>query len=489
MQKQKDTSFNEKFRLLCSQSNSEEISWSSDSSEYENVREERILNSSHKAVKRKRKKTVSKNISNLDIKYTEGQTDSADVLNTENKLFDSEIEYGNCNENIATSPILTSKNCHKSFKYTTSPIISRNNLKYTPKSPILMLKCASPKYSPKIRKKLFNNNENISKSVDKSNYITNKALNIISTENITCNVHKGLSFKNINHKVSEENYRKNINKYSKRNQVSSEEDQSVVCYNEQEDEHKYNDQDNLNKKNVKTIHSEKLPNKTNIEESVVEKKSIVSGSLDNSIEMLKAENLDLNLVKKVKTYFDGYFSSENASQHSISDALTPKNSSKSSEDIEIVSSITQVNVTKNSSETAKEENCMPDNKTSKKIKYKKDGLAYRLNGLLKKHNANISLWHHERFLATNSNFVIPKGEHIVFQIWNVQFKYGCYLLDVRNVENNSFLVLINNNYVNDLSISENMILKIYEPYNIIDLDTNYKIIINVCKFECLAVDM
>ncbi|KAM3956876.1 uncharacterized protein ACR2FA_009189 [Aphomia sociella] len=209
--------------------------------------------------------------------------------------------------------------------------------------------------------------------------------------------------------------------------------------------------------------------------------------------MLKPSKLDLNLVNKVKSYFDGHFSSENVSQHSISDILTPRNSSKSSEDVDIVSIITQVNSNKNSLESEKEEitneGINLKNNKSKKVRYKKDGLAYRLNGLIKKHKASISLWHHEKFLATNSNFVIPKGEHVLFQIRNVQFQYGCILLEVRDVNSIGYLVLINGNYVNDNNIFKDVIFKLYEPYKILEFNSELKLIINVCKFECVAVNV
>ncbi|KAM3956875.1 uncharacterized protein ACR2FA_009188 [Aphomia sociella] len=175
MRKQKENMFNEKFRLLCSQTSSQDIHWSSsESSEYENVYEhERLSNLTHKTVnsKRKRKKKVSKNISNLDITYIDNHNNASNTI--KNELLHLEIE----DEKIPTSPILMPTQCHKSIKYNckalNSPIIhqkSLNQSKNISKSPILVLKSVSPKYSPKVRKKLFKNNE----------------INIETTDNVNC---------------------------------------------------------------------------------------------------------------------------------------------------------------------------------------------------------------------------------------------------------------------------------------------------------------
>lgn len=125
---------------------------------------------------------------------------------------------------------------------------------------------------------------------------------------------------------------------------------------------------------------------------------------------------------------------------------------------------------------------------SKKIRYKKDGLAYRLCSLLKKHSANISLWQHERFLAENSNFKIPKGEHLVFRIQKVEFKYGSYLLDTMDIHDEVFLIFINNSCVNNCVFSVDSIFKLYEPYQVFNFGEK-RLIVNVCKFECITIDL
>ncbi|XP_063371560.1 uncharacterized protein LOC134659787 [Cydia amplana] len=196
-----------------------------------------------------------------------------------------------------------------------------------------------------------------------------------------------------------------------------------------------------------------------------------------------------DLIKKVKSFFDNQFSSENCSQVSIADTPTPQNTSN--DDVEIIS-ITQMTPNESSLKTVKHTNSTDNSaieaEKSKKIRYKKDGLAYRLCFLLKKHSANISLWQHERFLADNSNFKIPKGEHLVFRIQKVEFKYGSYLLDTMDINNEVFLILINNSYVNNCVFSVDSIFKLYEPYQTFNFGEN-SLIVNVCKFECITIDL
>ncbi|XP_063632195.1 uncharacterized protein LOC134803331 [Cydia splendana] len=198
---------------------------------------------------------------------------------------------------------------------------------------------------------------------------------------------------------------------------------------------------------------------------------------------------NVDIIKKIKSFFDNQFSSENCSQVSIADTPTPQNTSN--DDVEIIS-ITQMTSNESSVKTVKHTNST-DNSTIeaeklKKIRYKKDGLAYRLCSLLKKHNANISLWQHERFLADNSNFKIPKGEHLVFRIQKVEYKYGSYLLDTIDINDEVFLILINNSYVNNCVFNVDSVLKLYEPYQTFNCGEK-SLIVNVCKFECITLDL
>ncbi|XP_048003733.1 uncharacterized protein LOC125239983 [Leguminivora glycinivorella] len=198
---------------------------------------------------------------------------------------------------------------------------------------------------------------------------------------------------------------------------------------------------------------------------------------------------NVELINKVKSFFDNQFSSENCSQVSIADTPTPHNISN--DDVEIIS-ITQMTSTESSVRTVKHTNSTDNSaieaEKSKKIRYKKDGLAYRLCSLLKKNCANISLWQHERFLAENSNFKIPKGEHLVFRIQKVEFKYGSYLLDTMDINDEVFLILINNSYVNNCVFSVDSVFKLYEPYQIFSFGEK-RLIVHVCKFECITIDL
>lgn len=256
------------------------------------------------------------------------------------------------------------------------------------------------------------------------------------------------------------------------------------------------DKDNCKEiSNIKSSNGDK-GNKINIDQKneIIKDKfdNICIKSESNSMSTLtdSGSSLKAKLVERVKYFLDSNFSSENTSQN-ISDTSTPKDDSKS-EEIEILSCKTQTvfnpQTVKLESASSSDTSCL--DKNVKKIKYKKGGLAYRLNALLKKQNAQINLWQHERFLANNSNFVIPKEKHIVFRIQNIEFKYGCYLLSAIDLDCKKYYVLINKKYVN-VNLNVDFILKLYEPYTILpdkELDKSFKIIVGVCKFECVSIE-
>ncbi|XP_022127358.2 uncharacterized protein LOC111001680 [Pieris rapae] len=186
------------------------------------------------------------------------------------------------------------------------------------------------------------------------------------------------------------------------------------------------------------------------------------------------------LVEKIKSYFQRSLSTESLSQNSISECSTPKNSSKTSDEVEII------DFTQGLPMPVKHEGFLLTTHSAeknKKVKYKKDGLAYRLENLLKKQNANISLWQHEQYLANNSNFIMPKGVCAVFRIKKVNFKFGCFLLLAINDKDEVFIILINTLYVKE-KIDSDVILKIYEPYKVLDFNDKCKLIVNVCKYVC-----
>ncbi|XP_038220985.1 uncharacterized protein LOC119838916 [Zerene cesonia] len=199
---------------------------------------------------------------------------------------------------------------------------------------------------------------------------------------------------------------------------------------------------------------------------------------------LSLKNSDL--IVKVRNYFTSNFSSDSLSQLSISDYATPKNSSKTSDEVEISEISQKSGPIPIEGSTSTNTNMESESKDkNKKSKYKKDGLAYRLNDLLKKQNAKICLWQHERFLAANSNFVIPKGAFILLRVKNVHNKFGSYLISAINDKDEEFLILINYLYCKD-KIESNVIFKLYEPYKVLPYNDLYKLIVNVCKYECLT---
>lgn len=205
-------------------------------------------------------------------------------------------------------------------------------------------------------------------------------------------------------------------------------------------------------------------------------------------ELLNRNRAKNDLIKKVKLFFDSHFSSEEMSQNIISDSQT----SSKSEELEICTYKSELNSDSSNMSSVREqtiqslENSCLDNEEAKKVRYKKDGLAHRLSDLLKKRKANISLWHHEIYLAGNSNFVIPKQQHVVFRIQKFLFQYGCYLLEAYDISDHLYYVVINSCYINE-TVKTESVLKLYKPYQFVDLEDNCKLVINVCKFQ--IVDM
>lgn len=414
MKKHKANLFLEKFSLLNSQKHTEDINWSSSSSsDYEytsGIDNGNLIKPRNR--KRKRKKKSLKNISNLDITITDSSKDvkndlyrdKSPILVTKCEIPVSPILVTKCPPNKPSSPILPNKSLHL-------------------KSPILILKNASPKYSTRVKKNLFYNKQ------QSKEQFTEEIVNFNSCDD------KSRVEKNVN--LFYINNRRNSNEESFESQIST-------------------------GKTSELINSQKI--------------------LEHHDSTQSAK---INLIKKVKNYFDSHFSSENTSQN-ISDTPTPEECIKH-EEIDILSCKTQMNSSIQQIKQESKSNSDSSNyfeKNTKKVKYKKGGLAHRLNVHLKKQNAHVSLWQHERFLAGNSNFVIPKGEHVMFYIKKIHFKYGCYLFEVVNMKYENVVIFINSLNVN-INISAESVFKLYEPYRILELDNNYKIIVNVCKFECI----
>ncbi|XP_041968506.1 uncharacterized protein LOC121725558 isoform X2 [Aricia agestis] len=217
-------------------------------------------------------------------------------------------------------------------------------------------------------------------------------------------------------------------------------------------------------------------------DTIKQSKSHIENSKPKN-EKITSKNPDL--VKRVKSYFENHFNSQGSSQNSISEyESTPLSYTKTSQEIDIIS-LTDDNEKSNSEMISSKDSSldMDDTKTSKILKLKKDGLAYRLNSLLKKQTATISMWQNEKFLASNSKFSMPKGDFTVFRILNVQLKYGCYLLDAKDVDDHSFSIIINTLHVNNVNLEDNSLLRLHKPYDCITID-NCNIIVNVFKFEC-----
>lgn len=193
----------------------------------------------------------------------------------------------------------------------------------------------------------------------------------------------------------------------------------------------------------------------------------------------------LDLIKRVSSFFDSNFSSENSqtSQITISDNPTPKNSKSSNEEIILTcKSETLPTIPK------KEDLSSPEHTNITKIKrkkrYKKGGLVFRLNDLVKKQNSRLAIWQHEKFLAATTSFIIPKEEFLMFRIQKVEINYGCHFLQMVNENGESYSLLIHSSYISD-TITEDCAIKLYCPFKILDIK-GCKLIVNVSKFDCIT---
>lgn len=418
MPNKNEKKFLEKFKLLNSQDYNDEINWSSSpSSDVENINNN-VFNRSFKVNSKKRKR---KKTAPKNISNLDIKVIDSSFANT--TIFDCEKSSKICNEDlkVPSSPILqTFRNKKSRYEFITSEnAISPNT------SPILGIKNnKSPileKTSPilKVRKQIFNTDYGLP---SKSTLIKELSCSSIIETN------KGK-------KIEEDNLEKNdfdmefLSQCSKKIKL----DDDLICKAEE--------------------------------------------CIENIEEYYSSEDSKSKILDCMKSYFDTHFSSSNTSVV-ISEDLTPKSSSTSDE-IQILTCKTQIPSSpkqESSIFTSKEEKT-----ETKKVKYKKDGLAFRLSNLLKKQNANLNLWRHEKFLAGNANFLIPKTNCLIFHIKTVKINYGCYLLHAVDEHEIDFLIIINNEYVLE-NISPGSIFKLYKPYTIKNIN-NINLITNVCKFE------
>ncbi|CAH2217078.1 jg2440 [Pararge aegeria aegeria] len=462
MKNQSENDFRSKFRLLNSQECSEEIIWScSDSSDYETPNPNENLGKGIQTVNRKRKrekkrKNTSKNLSNLKITIVETRLESKNV------------KIGQ------TSPILqkviTSSKSEQQFvdrnskKVLSSPILCCNSKKSTYNevntinSPILVLNHASPKISPNIRKKLFNEYSSNIKIKSLNNENSRSVSPVLNCTQLVDKTRQESS-DTINGAIKT-NFKHCDNYYYSKNIIKQEITESANINIGQSD----NTSTNITKFNKEE---------------------------ENLNDSLTTETLSVALCEKVRSYFNNHFSSETPSQQSISEYdTTPKDSSKTSDEIEIVNSQTNtksipqvIALEKKSSVDSLRSHDFEIDK-SKKVRYKKDGLAHRLSVLLKKQKANTCLWQHERFLAANSSFVLPNDDFTAFQILTVTYNYGCYVLEVRDVIEKKYFILINHLYMSSYNIKQCLVFKLYRPFKILDFNSSYQLIVNVSKFEC-----
>lgn len=451
--------FSDKFNILNAQENENEINWSSSDDEVDVARKQRRVSKINNKItvsRRKRYKSL-KNVSNLEISIVD------------------DSKRGKNNISASKSPILLSKTEKKA---------KRNTIGFPSSSSILPIKD---------RKKPNSTHDVLQRSpilVPKSG--------VKPTKTALDNVKSGIRSPILSIKSSPITGR-NIWKCVKNLQYEDREtDKTPVKKIKIEDEGIYKENYNNNsevcdsKQNIKT--------KFDIvrENVALERLSedIFEASCSNNSEMCNTEGklkmvTDIPRSNKDKSISDERGAFEDVESflwshfHSqsnfplIDESVSPKTSTESSADI---ASLTQT-ISKSSLETISNQIIAERNK-KEKIKYKKGGLISRLDALLKKQQSNISVWQHERFLAENSNFVIPNVEFRMFRIRNCSIQYGCHVLDSINLHTDEhFVIVINNIYVNNTTISEDSLFKLFEPYIVINLE-KYKLVVNVSKFIC-----
>lgn len=182
----------------------------------------------------------------------------------------------------------------------------------------------------------------------------------------------------------------------------------------------------------------------------------------------------LNVMDRVKSYLDSHLSPESTSLSLIIEELTPE-STGGSDKFKSLTSISD-NTVKDVEGTGRYAKIK-----LRRCKNKKDGLAFRLDNLLRKLNSNFNLWSQEKYLKGNTNFLTPESKYLLFYVKSVRVKYGCHLLVADHENDDCYVIIINNQYVIG-SILINSILRLYEPYNILKIN-NFNLAINIYKYD------
>lgn len=134
--------------------------------------------------------------------------------------------------------------------------------------------------------------------------------------------------------------------------------------------------------------------------------------------------------------------------------------------------------------------------SKKKKKFPLTSNAGRLQKLLRKQDSMISIWKHEKYMASRGNFECPVApeKSLILKIIGCREECGMFLIDCEDcVENTKYIAIINSYFVKEVTVSCNWTLTIYKPYKIIQINSNEntanvdKVIVNVCKFDVTKV--
>lgn len=134
----------------------------------------------------------------------------------------------------------------------------------------------------------------------------------------------------------------------------------------------------------------------------------------------------------------------------------------------VISTISSCTIVADSYEKSSEE--LPIWSPVKKKKYKPGTLSHRFQRLLQKQKANVGIWKHELYLSTSSNYRIPVSEDdykiAVLKIIKIVSDFGVNTIECLEFDSNNenCLIIANFNYLDNVELCENDVIKIVPPF-------------------------
>ncbi|XP_077287934.1 uncharacterized protein LOC143912523 [Arctopsyche grandis] len=135
-------------------------------------------------------------------------------------------------------------------------------------------------------------------------------------------------------------------------------------------------------------------------------------------------------------------------------------------------------------------------KKKSKKKLPVDSLASRLQKLIKKQESFLSIWKHERYMASHGDFECPAEsteETLTLNVVSCREECGIFMIECsQNIADDTlakrYIVIFNSHFVKEVTVGCGWTLIIYKPYKIFNVDNTdgtslHNIIVNVCKFD------